>query len=148
MEIFKKKKDDGTINVIKFEKTVLDLSSLQTKSIIEPKIQETSTIKVFKCLTKRNINLHNCNQDKKSLMDTKIEFNKRFGMPIFIPLMALICSFLLSSRKDKKIYTFNKYIYSLICIIILRNLLGTFSCLLFIAYINMSFDLFCVTKKI
>ena len=52
-------------------------------------------------------------------MDTKIEFNKRFGMPIFIPLMALICSFLLSSRKDKKIYTFNKYIYSLICIIIL-----------------------------
>ena len=114
-----KMKEDGSINVIKFEKTVLDLSSLQTKTIVEPKIQETSTIRIFKCLIKRDINLHNCNQDKKSLMDTKIEFNKRFGMPIVIPLMALICSFLLSSRKDKKIYNFNKYIYFIICIIVL-----------------------------
>ena len=52
-------------------------------------------------------------------MDTKIEINKRFGMPIFIPLIALIASFLLSSRKDKKIYNYNKYIYFFIGFIVL-----------------------------
>jgi len=44
-------------------------------------------------------------------MDNRIEINKRFGMPIFIPLLSLVCSFLLSSRRDKKNYSYNKYIY-------------------------------------
>ena len=35
-------------------------------------------------------------------MDNKIKLNKRFGMPIYIPLISLICTFLLASRKDKK----------------------------------------------
>ena len=52
-------------------------------------------------------------------MNIKIEINKRFGMPIFIPLISLICSFLLSSRKDKKNYNYNKYIYFFICFAIL-----------------------------
>ena len=52
-------------------------------------------------------------------MNIRIETNKRFGMPVFIPLMSLMCSFLLSSRKDKKIYNYNKYIYFFIGFIIL-----------------------------
>ena len=108
------------INIIKFEKTVLNFSNITTKSITEPKIQETSTLKIFQCMTNQNIeNLHNCTQEKKSLMDNKIEFNKRFGMPIYIPLISLICSFLLAGRKDKKIYLYNKYIYFFICFVIL-----------------------------
>ena len=110
---------DGNIGVVKFQKTVLDLSSLSTKSIVEPKIQETSTMLIFKCLIQRDANLHNCKQNKKSLMDIKIEFNKRFGMPIFIPLLALICSFLLSSRRDQKLFHYNKYIYFFICVLTL-----------------------------
>ena len=74
-------------------------------------MQETSTTKILLCITNLETFVHNCKRDKKSLMDTKIEINKRFGMPLFIPLIALICSFLLSSRKDKKIYNYNKYIY-------------------------------------
>ena len=62
---------------------------------------------------------HNCSEEKKSLMDNKIEFDKRFGMPIYIPLISLICAFLLTSRKDKKIYHYNKYIYFFICFLIL-----------------------------
>ena len=114
-----KQKADASVDIIKFKKTVLDLSNLATKSIIEPKIQETSTKIIFDCLIKRNLNLHNCKQNKKSLMDIKIEFNKRFGMPIFIPLIALVCSFLLSSRRDQKLYNYNKYIYIVICLLIL-----------------------------
>jgi len=52
-------------------------------------------------------------------MDTKIEINKRFGMPFYIPLLALICCFLLESRRDRKIYNFNKYIYFFVGFIIL-----------------------------
>ena len=111
---------NGSINIIKFEKTVLNFSNITTKSITEPKIQETSTLKIFQCMTNQNIeNLHNCTQEKKSLMDNKIEFNKRFGMPMFIPLISLICSFLLATRKDKMIYSYNKYIYFFICFLIL-----------------------------
>ena len=63
--------------------------------------------------------MHNCNPTKAARLNTKIEINKRLGMPFFIPLIALVCSFLLGSRKDKKIYNYNKYIYSFVGIIIL-----------------------------
>ena len=63
--------------------------------------------------------MENCAQNKKTPIDTKIEINKRFGMPIFIPLIALVCCFLLSSRTDKKNFYLNKYIYFFIGLIIL-----------------------------
>jgi len=116
-----KLKEDSTVNIVKFEKTVLNLSGLSTKSISEPKMQETSTLKILNCIKNNNQSndMHNCNNTKKSFMDTKIEINKRFGMPIYIPLIALVCSFLLFSRKDKKIYNYNKYIYFFISFVIL-----------------------------
>ena len=52
-------------------------------------------------------------------MDTKIEINKRFGMPLYILLIALISCFLLRSGKDTKIFYFNKYIYFFIGFLIL-----------------------------
>ena len=39
-------------------------------------MQETSTIKILLCIKNKDINIHNCNIDKKSLMDTKIELTK------------------------------------------------------------------------
>jgi lipopolysaccharide export system permease protein len=111
---------NGQINIIKFKKTILNFSDLTTKSITEPKIQETSTLKIFNCLRNKNVTFtHNCSREKKSLMDNKIELNKRFGMPIYIPLISLICTFLLASRRDKKIYSYNKYIYFFVCFLIL-----------------------------
>ena len=90
-----------------------------SETIKKPKIQETSTLKIFNCIINKNINeTHNCTKSKKSLIENKIEFNKRFGMPIYIPLISLICAFLLTSRKDKKIYYYNKYIYFFICFLI------------------------------
>jgi len=130
---------DGSVNIIKFDKTVLNFSNVTTKSVIKPKIQETSTLKIFQCMLYKNTNMENlhggidmdiykykytserinCNLGKKSLMDNKIEFNKRFGMPFYIPLISLICSFLLAGRKDRKSYSYNKYIYFLICFMLL-----------------------------
>ena len=106
---------DGSVSIVKFEKTSFNLSGISTKSISEPKMQETSTLKILKCIKGQGIvkiNMHNCNPNEKTKINTKIEINKRLGMPFFIPLMALVCSFLLGSRKDKKIFNLNKYIYS------------------------------------
>jgi len=111
--------EDGTIDIIQFKKTTLNLSGITTKSISEPKMQETSTIEILLCIKNKDPNIYNCNIDKKSLMDTKIEFNKRFGTPIYIPLISLLCSFLLTSRKDEKIYNYKKYIYFFIGFVIL-----------------------------
>ncbi len=112
---------DNSINVVKFKKTVLNLSGLRTKSISDPKMQETPTLQILECIKNNNVNLkmHNCSPTKKSFADTKIEINKRFGIPIFIPVISLICSFLLFSRKDKKIYNYNGYIYSFLCFLLL-----------------------------
>ena len=110
---------EGDISIIKFEKTILNLAGLVTKSVTQPKIQETSTFKILLCILKKSVDMHNCQENKKSLMDIKIEFNKRFGMPIYIPLISVICSFLLSSRRDQKIYGYNKYIYFFLGFVIL-----------------------------
>ena len=111
--------EDGDVNIIQFQKTTLNLSGISTKSISEPKMQETPTMQILRCLTQNNTARHNCDDSKKSMMDTKIEINKRFGMPIYIPLISLISCFLLTSRKDKKMFYLNKYIYFFIGFLIL-----------------------------
>ena len=111
--------DDGDVNIIQFQKTTLNLSGISTKSISEPKMQETPTMQILRCLTQNNTARHNCDDSKKSMMDTKIEINKRFGMPMYIPLISLISCFLLTSRKDKKMFYLNKYIYFFVGVLIL-----------------------------
>ena len=145
---------------------------MATKSISNPKIQETSTLQIFDCLwnksNKENLDIHlydynnykqqvendkikfekgeinsadliqsesaldaslvklrilqeenhNCGTNKKSKINIMVEINKRFGMPIFIPLISLICSFLLSSHKSQKSF-FSKYIPFVIGFVIL-----------------------------
>ena len=60
----------------------------------------------------KNIVTHNCARTAKNLNDTKSEINRRFGMPITIPLIALITCFLLKSRREGKISgTVNRYLY-------------------------------------
>ena len=49
------------IQSINFKKTNLLLQGMKTKSITQPKLQETSTIKLFDCLFSRSINDKNCN---------------------------------------------------------------------------------------
>ena len=82
-------------------------------------MQETPTIRILLCLQNKNIVLHNCNPTKKTRMNTKIEINKRFGMPFYIPLLSLICCFLLGSRRDKKMRHLYKYIYFFIGFLLL-----------------------------
>ena len=111
--------DKGSINIISFEQTQLNLSGLSTKTISDPKLQETSTIQILECLKTNNILGFNCGKHKNEIKDAKIEINKRFGMPLFIPLISLISCFLLSIKRKMKNSFFRKYIFFFIGIIIL-----------------------------
>jgi len=117
---------NNDISIIKFKKTALNLSGLSTKTTSEPKIQETSTKKIIECLNIKKLYVLNCLTDtnnivleKQFIKQNRIEINKRFGMPIFIPIIALVSCFLLSGRRDKKINFYNKYLYFIIGFIIL-----------------------------
>ena len=112
---------DGNVSIVKFERTSFKLSGISTKSISLPKMQETATTNIFMCMQGKIEVMHNCTETKKTRMDTKIEINKRFGMPFFIPLISLVCCFLLASRRDEKIYSVKKYIYFFIGFIILAT---------------------------
>jgi len=116
-----KRNNLGKVSVIKFEKTIINLSKLTTKTATAPKIQETSTFDLIMCLSKNISELQNCNLSNQYQKNLKIEINKRFGTAFYIPTIALIICFLLSSRKDKKIYTYNKYIFGFISFAILTG---------------------------
>ena len=113
--------EDGTIHsenklkkidVIKFKRTELIFDNLKTKSTTYPKIQETSTAILLKCYIDEisDIDLLNCPKDK-SKIEVLSEINRRFGMPLYIPLVTLFCSFLLLSRQEKKFKGLYKYWY-------------------------------------
>jgi len=105
--------------VINFEKTELNFSGLTTKSISKPKLQEISTIQIINCLYDKTKSIRNCGAHKNQVKEVTIEANKRFGMPFFIPLIALVACFLLSSRRERKNYSFYKYLYLFIGFLIL-----------------------------
>ena len=111
--------ESGHVNIVKFDKTEINISGLSAKSISEPKLQETSTINILKCLQDKNISMPNCENKDLVKKDIKIEINKRFGMPIFIPLIALISCFVLTSRRERKNFKLRSHIFFLLCFILL-----------------------------
>ena len=113
----------GKIKNIEFKKTELSIESFVTRTIVEPKIQETSSVLLLDCLmnkNKNNLNIitPNCpfTKNKKDIIEN---LSRRIGMPIYIPLVSLIASFLLIRKKEKKFNFLNRYIFFLIGFLIL-----------------------------
>tara|TARA_B100000700_G_C15002289_1_gene836883 strand:+ start:487 stop:1632 length:1146 start_codon:yes stop_codon:yes gene_type:complete len=100
------------IQGIKFRKTELVFDNLKTKSTSYPKIQETPSTALLNCYFNKDTGekLLNCPKDK-SRIEVSSEINRRFGMPLYIPLVTLLCSFLLISRQESKIKGLIKYFY-------------------------------------
>ena len=75
---------------------------MSSSTIKQPKIQETSTLQLLKCFKKNlNLSLKICNEDfKKEIYPI---LNRRLVLPFYIPIIALICSFLLI-KSDRKYF--------------------------------------------
>jgi len=102
--------NEREIKAISFKKTRLNLQGMKTKSIIKAKVQETRSEVLLKCLVgKKEDNLLNCPREGK--IEVLSEVNRRLGMPLYIPFISLICSFLLINREEDKLNFFYKYFF-------------------------------------
>ena len=111
--IIQTEKKNKKINFINFDKTEINLSSFSTKTITFPKLQERDTLTLLNCivpfLDKNKVTLEQA-ACKSRIDDVTAELNRRFGMPLYIPLISVIICYLLSSRKENKLSFFQKYI--------------------------------------
>ena len=98
-QILTSKKDNTENEIIKFEQLNIDLDDLTTTTIKQPKIQETSTIKLFDCLLSTSINDKNCNLNYKKEIISNL--NRRIVIPFYIPVISLICCLLLIKSKNR-----------------------------------------------
>ena len=91
-------KENFENEIIKFEQLNIDLSSLSNTTIKKPKVQETDTISLIKCLfDKSSTQTVICDEDfKKEILST---LNRRIVIPFYIPVLSLICSLLLIKSK-------------------------------------------------
>ena len=107
-------------NIVKFEQLNIDLKNLQTDTIKQPKLQETSTLNLLRCILFPDSSINvivNCNTNTKSEITTVL--NRRIILPFYIPIISLLCSFLLIKNQVRKKSNFNKYYIFILSFIIL-----------------------------
>jgi lipopolysaccharide export system permease protein len=121
------KNESEEIQIIKFKKTELFFDNLKTKSIIYPKVQETSSKILLNCFFKKTTHTLlkgdrdlKCHTEEERI-EILAEINRRFGMPLYIPLLALLSSFLLISREETKVKGWYKYFYFALAFIVLMT---------------------------
>ena len=107
-QIISSKKDNFEDEIIKFKQLNIDLKNLKTGTIKQPKLQETSTIKLFQCLY-GSIDLGSVFCKKNTKKEITTVLNRRIVLPMYIPIISLICCFLLIKTPVRKNYFLNKY---------------------------------------
>ena len=67
---------------------------------------------LYECLKEESFKdkIINCPHNKEK-NDIRSEMNRRFGMPLYIPVVALMCSFLLVYKEENKFSFLKKYFY-------------------------------------
>ncbi len=109
-------KENGKNDFIKFKDLSIDLASLSSSTIKQPKIQETSTLKLLTCFKKNlNLDLKICNEDfKKEIYPV---LNRRLILPFYIPIISLICSFLLIKSERRYFKRTSVFLYSFLLLL-------------------------------
>ena len=119
-KIISTEKENFKNNSIKFEQLNIDLRNLQTDTITQPKLQETSTVTLLKCIMFPKISIDvvlNCKANTKKEIITVL--NRRIVLPLYIPIIALLCSFLLIKNQKRRKNNFNMYAVFTISFLIL-----------------------------
>ncbi|WP_440931248.1 LptF/LptG family permease [Candidatus Pelagibacter sp.] len=109
------------ITTISFDQINFNLNRFKSNTTTYPKLQEAPINELLKCIYLNYINKIdeynflnlNCVTDR--IPDIKQEINKRFLKPIYIPLLALSCCFLILFSKENKKYNRYKYLVFISC---------------------------------
>ena len=112
------------INIFEFDQIDFNLSDYNTKTILTPKIQELPSNQLLKCsLSFFNIELaakiKNFTCKKTIQKEINQELLKRYYKPLYIPILGILCSFLLLLPKSNLNYNKNKKIIFLFTFLIL-----------------------------
>jgi len=126
IQTLNKKKEIKNIN---FERTELSIENFNSRTIIQPKIQETSSLALISCFVKDKTNyLSICPYEKNNEIALET-ISRRIASPLYIPLISIIISFLLIYKKEKKLIFLKKYFLFTVVFLILifTEILGRFS---------------------
>ena len=111
------------INVFGFEQIDFNLADYSSNSILVPKIQERSSKDLITCLLIFKKKITNIKSETQCDISLSKEINqelfKRFYKPLYIPLIALLCCFLILIPKNNFLYNRNKKIIFLITFFII-----------------------------
>ena len=112
---------DNELDEIVFKKTELVLSNFDSRTTKVPKVQEISTNYLMRCNNSENLiplkdNYH-CPENNLR----KETVARRLGLPLYIPLVSIICSFLLRSRGRNSDSFFKRYFIFFISFITLLS---------------------------
>ena len=100
-QIITSSKDNSDNEVVKFNQMNVDLSELENNVIKKAKLQETSTFKLLNCFNKNSLGTKFCAPKNKSELIPTL--NRRITLPLYIPIISLICCFLLIQSSNKKL---------------------------------------------
>ncbi len=110
--------DSKKSNILQFTQSEFNLSKYSSKTTTYPKVQETSSNTLIKCLnfliienSKLANKIFNC--DQQNIETVKKELYKRLGVPLYIFLIGLISSTLiLKSKRSKNFNFFTLFIFA------------------------------------
>ena len=116
--------ENNTLKIIQFNKTQLNFANLDNRVIKDVKIQETSTLKILMCLKNYYLDevdsykyIKNCPKDNIAIVIEN--FSRRIIMPLYIPLISILISYLLIYSKNKKNKIINRYIFFILSFFLL-----------------------------
>ena len=101
------------ITNLKFKRSYLNLSNIETNTTTYKKTQEVSTLDLFKCYKNiynknfidlsKDLKIENCRTD--NISNILKEFHKRITIPLYIPALMLICLLVITKIKENNNYT-------------------------------------------
>jgi len=128
------KNKNGKIQIIKFEETLYDFTKYKSNLTTYPKLQERSLLWLFNELK----------NNRKEKNNTIFEIHKRIFKPLFIPIIALLCCFILYGNNEKFNLVklrFSIFSLSVLFIIFFEILISLSSSNIFFQYFLYSFPM-------
>ena len=113
-EIISSKIDSGKNEIINFEQLNISFDDLSTSTIKKPKLQELRTVKLLNCF-KSSVDKKFCNEN--FIQEIISNLNRRIILPFYIPIISLICSFLLIKNEKTVLKKITVYLACIFLII-------------------------------
>ena len=110
----------GKNEIIKFDQLNIDLNQLKTTVIKKLKLQETSTFKLLNCFTNKKDLTLCTDKTKEEIIPVLM---RRLVLPAYLPIIALICSFLLIKNYNLLLNRTSVFFYGFILLVFIELLL-------------------------